>query len=170
MKNKFLLYVLMAAAGLLIGVLLYALSSQKAEAPALKAVPEFQLPLLSDNTRQLNKETLTDGTPRVINFFASWCAPCIVELPQLKALKDKGIPIVGIAFQDTPENIIAFLEKHDNPYALAAIDSKGAASIGWGLLGVPETFVTDGKGAIIWHFRGGLEPKHIKEIEAALGR
>ncbi|MCA3268975.1 MAG: redoxin family protein [Alphaproteobacteria bacterium] len=170
MKNNVLLYILVAAAGLLIGVFLYALTDQKTQTPPLASVPEFQIPYLNDTNTQLNRQTLLDGTPRVVNFFASWCAPCIVELPQLRALQSKGIPIVGIAFQDTPENITAFVNKHDKAYSIVAIDGKGAASIGWGLLGVPETFVTDGNGNITWHFRGALLPEHLPEIEAALGR
>jgi cytochrome c biogenesis protein CcmG/thiol:disulfide interchange protein DsbE len=97
----------------------------------------------------LDPAVLADGNVKLVNFFASWCAPCRVEHPQLTALAEEGIPIYGIAYKDDPGKSVVFLDELGNPYKAAGQDPDGRTAVNWGVYGVPETFVVDGQGRIV---------------------
>ena len=86
--------------------------------------------------------------PALVNFYASWCAPCAAESPALLALKDEGVRIVGVAYKDDPSASRGFLQRLGDPYAVKLVDPKGAAGIELGLTGVPETYAVDANGII----------------------
>lgn len=101
----------------------------------------------------------------LVNFFASWCAPCIEEHAVLTSLaQDHGIPIYGVAYYDTPDKIGAFLEKHGNPFEQVFYDSRGKIGAKWELKGVPETFIVDQNGMIRYRHQGLLMPFDIDEL------
>jgi cytochrome c biogenesis protein CcmG/thiol:disulfide interchange protein DsbE len=107
-----------------------------------------------------------------VNYWASWCAPCRVEHPNLEALADEGLTIYGINYKDDPRNAEAFLEELGDPYAAIGSDSSGRTAIDWGLYGVPETYVIDGEGRVVLRFAGpvtqrALETRIRPAIEAA---
>ncbi len=112
---------------------------------AAPMLPEGTLPGLP----ALDPAVLADGNVKLVNFFASWCAPCRVEHPQLKALAGEGIPVYGIAYKDDPAKSVAFLEELGNPYLATGTDPDGRTAVNWGVYGVPETFVVDGEGRIV---------------------
>jgi cytochrome c biogenesis protein CcmG/thiol:disulfide interchange protein DsbE len=87
--------------------------------------------------------------PVLINAFASWCAPCRVEHPELMRLKAQGVRIVGVAWKDDPAKTRAFLEELGNPYDVVLTDQGGRAGIELGLSGVPETFAVDSRRVIV---------------------
>lgn len=84
----------------------------------------------------------------LVNFFASWCAPCREEHPVLLALRAQGVRIVGVAYKDKPENIQALLAQNGNPYAAVLADPQGHAGLDFGVSGVPETFLVGADGRI----------------------
>ncbi len=99
----------------------------------------------------------------LINFFASWCAPCAEEHPALMALAKAGLPIWGIAYKDGADKASAFIQRHGDPFARIARDATGLVAIDWGLSGVPESFVVDGKGIVRWHWPGPMDGDVIEQ-------
>lgn len=116
-----------------------------------KPVPAFKLPgqpgFASTDLR---------GRPILVNWFASWCAPCQDEAAALMDLKRAGVPIYGIAYKDQPEATDGFLRRNGDPYAKLADDQPGRVAIDWGLTGVPESFLIDPAGIVRWHYVGPL--------------
>ena len=117
---------------------------------------------------------LTAGHVTIVNVFASWCAPCRTEVGQLAALsRIPGVALYGLAQKDKPEATREFLNAFGDPFARIAQDVDGRASIEWGVYGVPETFVIDGKGIIRFKYDlQALTPEIIRDelmpaIEAA---
>ena len=102
------------------------------------------------------------GQVSLVNVFASWCGPCLVEHPLLMRLAETTpIPILAINYKDKPENAVAWLRRFGNPYRRIGADEDGRVGIDWGVYGVPETFVVDGQGTIRF--------KHVGPItEAAM--
>ena len=121
-----------------------------------QTMPRFRVPGLTDGGGFTTDDIAAQGKPVLLNFFASWCGPCIKEAATLLKLRDGGLAIWGIAFKDKPEATQAFLRAHGDPYGRIGRDDDGAASIGFGLTGVPETFLIDKDGDIRWRWAGGL--------------
>jgi len=99
--------------------------------------------------------------PTVVNFFASWCVPCIAEAPLLSEMKRRGAPIVGIAVRDRPDDLAAFLARYGNPFTAIGTDPQSDVQIALGSSGVPETFVVDGQGVIRYQHIGPIEPDDL---------
>ena len=119
---------------------------------------------------------LTRGAPTVVNFWASWCAPCVEEHPLLVGLaKRTNVAIVGVNYKDQPEAARRFLARLGNPFVAVGADPNGRAAIEWGVYGMPETFVVDGRGVIVAKHVGpisaeSLEQRIVPAIEAARER
>jgi cytochrome c biogenesis protein CcmG/thiol:disulfide interchange protein DsbE len=94
--------------------------------------------------------------PGLVNVFASWCAPCAVEAPQLMALKAQGVRMVGVAYKDEPGDTLAFLDRLGDPFFAILVDRSGDAGVDFGISGVPETFVVDAHGKIVGKHTGPL--------------
>ena len=105
-----------------------------------------------------------NANPRVINFFASWCVPCIAEMPLLEELKRQGVGIDGIAVRDRPEDIAAFLKGRGDPYGAIGADPNSNVQMQFGASGVPETFIVDPNGIVRYQHIGPLEQKDIAII------
>lgn len=117
---------------------------------------------------------LRAGRVSVVNFWASWCPPCRAEHPVLTALAATGVPVYGVNYKDRPEDAAAFLAELGNPYAGLIADSTGRNGLDWGVIAMPETFVIDGQGRVVLHFRGpvterALEGSLLPAIRAAGG-
>lgn len=115
--------------------------------------------------------TLRDGKVKLVNFWASWCAPCRAEHPSLTKLAAEGLPIYGVNYKDKPGPALAFLTELGNPFAALGADASGRMGIDWGLYGVPETFVIDGKGRVVSRFAGPITERSLaSDIRPALAR
>ena len=125
-----------------------------------KPIPEINLDSLKNeklNESDFKKEIL------LVNFFASWCVPCIVEHDFLFELKKlKPIKIYGVNYKDDIKNLEIWLEKLGNPYSKIGIDKTGITGINWGVNGIPESFLIDKNGIIKHKINGVINEKQIK--------
>lgn len=135
-----------------------------------RAVPSFSLPPLEGRGEGWSDAELRTGKPQIVNVFASWCVPCRIEHPVLMGLKERGVTINAINYKDEPAKANAFLDEMGNPYARIGADRNGRVAIDWGVYGVPETFVVDGQGRIVFRFPGPLTPDVLNDkVLPALG-
>jgi cytochrome c biogenesis protein CcmG/thiol:disulfide interchange protein DsbE len=122
-----------------------------------RPAPRLVLPALDAQSAAFTPADLMAGHVSVINVFASWCAPCRVETDQLAELaRVSGVALYGLTQKDKPAATRAFLDEVGNPFARIARDDDGRASIEWGVYGVPETYVVDGRGIIRLKYVGQL--------------
>ena len=109
--------------------------------------------------------TTFGGAVTLVNVWASWCVPCHDEAPLLMQLAEqKRLRLVGINYKDQPENARRFLGRHGNPFAAVGIDPNGRASIEWGVYGVPETFLVDPAGKIVFKLVGAITPENLERV------
>ena len=127
-----------------------------------KPVPEFRLPPLDGSGKPALSTQDLRGRVALVNFYASWCAPCRIEHPLLVELaKRPDITLIGINYKDEPENAVRFLGTLGQPFAAVGMDRSGRAAVDWGVYGVPETFVVDGQGVIRYKHIGPLTPEAV---------
>lgn len=130
-----------------------------------KPAPEFKLPDLFDPTSIISPKTML-GKPWILNVWASWCRECQVEHPLFNRLANQhNITIVGLNYKDASRDAKQWLANLGNPYDKTLYDDKGLAGLDWGVYGVPETFVIDSTGMILYKHIGGVNQTIIdKEI------
>ncbi|MGE3693341.1 MAG: redoxin family protein [Novosphingobium sp.] len=133
-------------------------------------LPEFDAPPAVAGQPGLSSATFSDGKPRLLNVFASWCVPCVREVPVLMRLKAMGVEIDGIAVHDAQPDLAKFLADNGNPYARIGLDEAGRAQLAFGSSGVPETFVVDGQGKVIHQHIGVIEEDDMRNLLTMLGR
>ncbi len=127
-----------------------------------KPVPAVTLPDLDTGAMVAVRDV--PAGPRLINFYASWCAPCRVEAPQLMALKAQGVTLVGVAYKDEPARTQAFLAELGDPFAVKLMDRNGRAGIEFGVTGVPETFLVGADGVILAKHSGPMTDADVQEM------
>ena len=92
------------------------------------------------------------GRPYIVNFWASWCIPgCVDEHPVLASAHERygdELTVVGILFDDRPEDASAFLDRYGDAGYEHVVDGRGAISIDFGVIGPPETFFVDAEGIV----------------------
>tara|TARA_B110000014_G_C19958239_1_gene495896 strand:+ start:238 stop:765 length:528 start_codon:yes stop_codon:yes gene_type:complete len=134
-----------------------------------KNVPQFEANDLLDENLTFNNEIFL-GKKSIINFFASWCSPCKVEHSILIEISknNKDVLMVGVNHKDKKSDAIEFI-KTGNPYNYIAIDKDGKLAMDFGVYGLPETFVLDENGIIIFKHVGPITSKlYEKEIKKLL--
>ena len=129
-----------------------------------RPAPRFDLPALAPGEPPLTDAMLRTGKPVLVNFFASWCAPCLAEHPLFMRLKEReGTTIIGVAWKNKREEATAWLKRLGDPFKTAGLDLEGKTGIDWGLSGVPETYAIDGNGVVRLHFRGPITERDLNE-------
>ena len=127
-----------------------------------KPAPAFSLPELRQPERTWSPQSMA-GRVWLLNVFASWCVPCLVEHPVLLQLsRDKVLPIVGFNYKDEPGAASGWLAKHGDPYAIVVADRSGSVAFDYGVYGVPETFLVDRSGTIRFKHVGPLTPEVVQ--------
>jgi cytochrome c biogenesis protein CcmG/thiol:disulfide interchange protein DsbE len=129
-----------------------------------RPAPHLGVPSLRAGEPALADELLHSGKPVLVNFFASWCAPCLAEHPLMTRLKEReGVAIVGIAWKNKPDEARAWLARLGDPFKAAGYDLDGKLALDWGLSGVPETFLIDAQGVVRLHFRAPITEQDLKQ-------
>jgi len=174
MRRKWLRFLPVALVVILIGSLVWRLAhppdSEVKSAMIGQQVPAFAASAAVPGKPPLSSADLGDGRPKLVNFFASWCVPCIGEAPVLAGLKEQGVPIVGIAVRDRPEDVARFLAENGDPYERIGSDLQSRLQLAFGSAGVPETFVVDGAGNIVEQHIGPIEADDVPELIDAVRR
>ena len=148
--------------------------------------PQFEKLLVADEAMRLpdvpfldgkgNKVRISDfsGKPTLVNMWATWCMPCVVELPNLKQFADMygdRLNVVGIALEQgkDPAAIVSFLEKRELGNFAAYVDKSGEFGQKLGIRGIPTSFLIGSDGLILYRFEGdavwtGRESKAFFDI------
>ena len=158
--GAFIALVLLLAVGL-------RLNPREVPSPLIgKPAPAFELPLLTQADKQFSEKTML-GKVWIMNVWASWCPPCLVEHPVVTQMARSGIaPVIGLNYKDTREDALPWLKRNGDPFQLVAFDGNGRIGIDYGVYGVPETYVIDAKGIIRYKHIGPLTPDIVtKEME-----
>lgn len=127
-----------------------------------KAAPAVAVTPLG-NGAPFTDADLRAGDVTLVNYWASWCAPCRVEHPNLEDLAESGLTIYGVNYKDKPGNAMGFLEELGNPYTAMGADAQGRMALDWGVYGVPETYVIDGDGQIVLRFAGPITDRVMEK-------
>ena len=118
------------------------------------------------NEKFFTNDDFKNNKYTLINFWASWCAPCRVEHPYLMMLsKYQHLKILGINFKDKKINALKFLEELGDPYHYLAKDSSGKQSVNFGIYGIPESILIDNKFNIIKKIIGPINERDLEAIK-----
>ncbi|MDA7715393.1 DsbE family thiol:disulfide interchange protein [Pelagibacteraceae bacterium] len=130
-----------------------------------KEVSKFKM-VYFDETNFYTKEDLKKNEYTLINFWASWCAPCKVEHPILMKLSEENnLKILGVNFKDKEKQAKKFLKDLGNPYDFLAKDINGKQSVTFGIYGIPESILINKELLIIQKFVGPLSLNNYNEIK-----
>lgn len=163
--------IVFAAMAAMFGFALYGGDPSKLPSALIgKPAPEFTFPPVAGLAKDgkpvagVKSADLSTGEVTVVNFWASWCVPCVQEHPYLVALAERaGVRVVGINYKDPPPGGKKFLERLGNPYVRVGADASGRGAIEWGVYGMPETFVLDGKGRIVFKHVGPIDGRSLQD-------
>ena len=119
-----------------------------------------------DNNKIYTNEDFKKSRYTLINFWASWCAPCRVEHPYLMQLsKEKNLKILGVNFKDKKINASKFLNELGNPYYYIAKDTSGKQSVNFGIYGIPESILINNETIVLKKFVGPLNDQNLNDIK-----
>ena len=119
-----------------------------------------------DDNKIYTNEDIQKSRYTLINFWASWCAPCRVEHPYLMQLsKEKNLKILGVNFKDKKINASKFLNELGNPYYYIAKDNSGKQSVNFGIYGIPESILINNETIVLKKFVGPLNDQNLNDIK-----
>ena len=128
-----------------------------------KQLPQFSTPSLYDENIKLASDDIETYT--LINFFASWCTPCRAEHHLFFKIKNDypNVYLIGISHKDNPDDSKKYLSEEGNPYSFVGLDEDGRIALEFGVFGLPETFIINNEGKIIFKHMGPLTEKILDD-------
>ena len=104
----------------------------------------------------------------VVNFFATWCVPCIQEHPELRAFSEEHAAtgdarVVSVVYDDEPADVRAFFEKNGGEWTVLDSD-RGQTALDWGVAKVPETYVVSPTGIVVERFVEGVTRANLNRV------
>jgi len=144
-------------------------SEESAAPETAETLPDFSLGNLAGEQQSIRS---WPGKPLLINFWATWCAPCLREIPMLKELQAArpDLQIVGIAI-DKRDPVVEFAGKMQFNYAILIGQSEAwaaAAALGVNIYALPFTIFTAGDGSILGVHTGELHAEHLERFRAVV--
>ena len=136
--------------------------SDRDSALMAREFPAFEASTLRDANRRVD-QTLLTGEVTLVNVWGEWCPACKQEMPQLLALADNNIRMVGINYRDTRQKGLEFLSEFGDPFEVNIFDPEGSLGFDLGVYGAPETFLVDANGVIRYHHKGYVSPDDVRE-------
>ncbi|WP_462163542.1 DsbE family thiol:disulfide interchange protein [Pseudoalteromonas xiamenensis] len=135
-------------------------------------MPAFSLPDLMDEKKMWTDKEL-QGEVYLLNVWGTWCPTCLAELGYLTELKEKGVKIVGLYYDQAydpdfgdkfdvvalREEVNNMLSRAGNPYAFNILDLNRSLALDLGVSGAPETFLVDKEGKILVHHTGDMNTR-----------
>ena len=119
-----------------------------------------------DDNKIYTSEDFKKSRYTLINFWASWCAPCRIEHPYLMQLsKEKNLKILGVNFKDKKINASKFLNELGNPYYYMTKDITGKQSVNFGIYGIPESILINNETIVLKKFVGPLNEQNLNDIK-----
>ena len=155
---------------LLVGVGVYLIGRAPAASPTAigAAAPDFALADLDGNPVRLAD---LRGRPVIVNFWASWCGPCVEEFPLLREAADRhagdGLAVVGIVWRDRSESARDFMRRNGATWP-AAMDPGERVARDYGILGPPETYFIGRDGTIVARQIGQISASSLEDKVAAI--
>ncbi len=131
--------------------------------PANRQLPQFVLPPINSQEPGFSSADLA-GEVVIVNIFASWCSPCREEHGVLMDLSDRGVPIFGVNYKDTPVAARHWLQTLGSPYRRTGADRNGRIAESMDLRGLPQTMVVDTAGRIAYVQVGAVTNEDAHDI------
>ena len=133
--------------------------------------PDFVLKDLANQPLRLSN---LRGTPVVLNFFASWCGPCLLELPHIREAhlrsRERGYIVLGVAVQDSREAVRSLARDQDLTFPMV-IDGDNTVAAAYNVAGPPYTFFVDKDGIIVSVVAGAMERQTLeRELQKLLNQ
>ncbi len=169
-RQRALLIVLPVAVVLALFVLVLATRDSASQRRASSALLGELAPAIMGTTTTGEHFDLDSWRGRwvLVNFFSSTCVPCIIEHPELVDFHEKHTEtgdarLVSVVFDDSVTNIKRFFETHGGDWPVVA-DGATAAAVGYGVTGVPESYLVAPSGVVVWKQLGGVTAAGINEV------
>lgn len=128
-----------------------------------KPIPAFELSTVLDPEQRFTQDDLR-GRVSLLNVWATWCVPCRDEHPVLVGIARRGEAVIyGLNYKDDRNEAKTWLESLGDPYEKSGFDANGRAGIDLGVYGVPETFIVDADGTVVYKRIGPIDEKIWRE-------